>query len=111
MGIRTQTREASRLEDILNITGLAGNSSQGCNTDDATKPHILVVEDDRSLAEWVCEYLNDQGFMVTLATRGDDAIHLIKTDQPDMVVLDVILPASNGLDVCRSVRPLYAGPI
>ena len=73
--------------------------------------HILVVEDDRSLAEWVCEYLIDQGYQVSLATRGDEAIHLIKTDQPDLVVLDIMLPSANGFDVCRSVRPIYKGPI
>lgn len=73
--------------------------------------HILVVEDDRSLAEWVCEYLIDHGFMVTLATRGDEAIHLIHADQPDLVILDVMLPVNNGFDICKAVRPTYAGPI
>ena len=73
--------------------------------------HILVVEDDRYLAEWVCEYLIDQGYQVSLATRGDEAIHLIHTDQPDLVILDVMLPAANGFEVCKSVRPDYAGPI
>lgn len=76
-----------------------------------TGKNILVVEDDRSLAEWVCEYLIDQGFLVTLATRGDEAIHLIKTDQPDLVILDVMLPTANGFEVCKSVRPIYKGPI
>jgi len=75
------------------------------------KQHILVVEDDRSLAEWICEYLFDHGYLVTLATRGDEAIHLIKTDQPDLVILDIMLPTTNGFDVCKTVRPHYQGPI
>ncbi len=79
------------------------------NDDD--KKHILVVEDDRSLAEWVCEYLIDHDFIVTLATRGDEAIHLIEADQPDLVILDVMLPVTNGFDICKAVRPKYSGPI
>lgn len=80
-------------------------------SENETKQHILVVEDDRSLAEWVCEYLIDQGYLVTLATRGDEAIHLIKSDQPDLVILDVLLPVKNGYDICNAVRPVYNGPI
>ena len=75
------------------------------------KKHILVVEDDRSLAEWVCEYLIDHEFIVTLATRGDEAIHLIEADQPDLVILDVMLPVTNGFDICKAVRPNFNGPI
>lgn len=81
------------------------------NATETTTHHILVVEDDRSLAEWVCEYLINHHFIVTLATRGDEAIHLIETDQPDLVVLDIMLPQTNGFDVCKSVRPIYRGPI
>lgn len=75
------------------------------------KKHILVVEDDRSLAEWVCEYLTDHGYLVTLATRGDEAIHLIESDQPDLVLLDLMLPEVNGFDICKKVRPTFSGPI
>ena len=86
-------------------------STQFYETEPEAKPHILVVEDDRSLAEWVCEYLIDQNYMVTLATRGDEAIHLIQSDQPDLVILDVMLPVTNGFDICKAVRPNFTGPI
>lgn len=75
------------------------------------KQQLLVVEDDRSLSEWICDYLTSQNFEVTLADRGDEAIHLIKNDQPDLVILDVMLPGKDGFDVCKAVRPFYKKPI
>ncbi len=73
--------------------------------------HILVVEDDPSLCEWISDYLIDHGYQVSTANRGDTAVELIKIDQPDMVVLDIMLPALNGFDVCKTVRPFYNKPI
>jgi DNA-binding response OmpR family regulator len=74
-------------------------------------PHIMLVEDDMSLAEWFSDYLTEHGYMVTLVNRGDVAIELIREDQPDLVVLDIMLPVKDGFDVCREVRSFYHGPI
>lgn len=74
-------------------------------------PHILVVEDDSSLARWIGDYLNDNGYWVTVANRGDEAVNLIKTDQPDLVILDVNLPNKSGFEVCREARTFYRNPI
>jgi len=49
--------------------------------------------------------------MVTLATRGDVAIELIESDQPDLVILDIMLPVKDGFEVCQTIRPFYHGPI
>jgi two-component system OmpR family response regulator len=73
--------------------------------------HIMLVEDDMSLAEWFGDYLNEQGYAVTLANRGDVAIELIKSDQPDLVILDIMLPVKDGFEVCLAIRPFYHGPI
>lgn len=75
------------------------------------QPHIMLVEDDMSLAEWFSDYLTEHGYLVTLVNRGDTAIELIKEDQPDLVVLDIMLPVKDGLEVCREVRGFYHGPI
>jgi DNA-binding response OmpR family regulator len=64
-----------------------------------------------SLAEWFSDYLTEHGYMVTLVNRGDVAIELIREDQPDLVVLDIMLPVKDGFDVCREVRGFYHGPI
>lgn len=73
--------------------------------------HIMLVEDDMSLAEWFSDYLTEHGYLVTLVNRGDAAVELIREDQPDLVVLDIMLPVKDGFDVCREVRGFYQGPI
>lgn len=73
--------------------------------------HIMVVEDDESLASWIADYLNSHGYEVSVATRGDDALVLIKRDEPDLVVLDLNLPGLDGLEVCRRAREIYTRPI
>lgn len=75
------------------------------------KEHILVVEDDVSLSEWISDYLISHGFEVSVANRGDSAVELIRIDQPDLVLLDIMLPEKNGFDVCREVREFYPSPI
>lgn len=71
----------------------------------------MLVEDDMSLAEWFSDYLTEHGYLVTLVNRGDVAVDLIKTDNPELVVLDIMLPVKDGFDVCREVRSFYHGPI
>ena len=73
--------------------------------------HIMLIEDDMSLAEWFSDYLTEHGYLVTLVNRGDVAVELIKTDNPDLVVLDIMLPVKDGFDVCREARYFYHGPI
>lgn len=73
--------------------------------------HILVVEDDTSLAEWISDYLLDHGYGVTLASQGDFALEMIADEMPDLVLLDVMMPVKNGFDVCKEARAFYTGPI
>jgi DNA-binding response OmpR family regulator len=80
-------------------------------TQNIAAKHIMLVEDDLSLAEWFSDYLNEQGYLVTLATRGDVAIDLIASDQPDLVILDIMLPVKDGFEVCQAIRSFYQGPI
>ena len=71
--------------------------------------HIMLVEDDMSLAEWFSDYLTEHGYLVTLVNRGDMAVELIKSDIPELVVLDIMLPVKDGFDVCKEVRNFYHG--
>lgn len=73
--------------------------------------HILVVEDDASIAEWISDYLSHHEYQVSVANRGDTAVELIKEDKPDLVLLDIMLPHKNGFDVCKEVRAFFHGPI
>lgn len=66
--------------------------------------HIFLVEDDESLAALVKEYFELQGFNVSTESRGDVATQRILAAAPDAVILDLMLPGMNGLDVCRQLR-------
>ena len=66
--------------------------------------HIFLVEDDHSLATLVKEYFELQGFKVSVENMGDNATDRILHTQPDLVILDLMLPGKNGLDICRELR-------
>ena len=72
---------------------------------------VLLVEDDKRLAALIAEYLQQQGLRVEIEHQGDAAIQRILTENPDLVILDWMLPGLNGLEVCRQVRPHYLNPI
>lgn len=72
---------------------------------------ILIVEDDERLAALTKDYLESNGLIVSVEGDGSRAIDRIKTEQPDLVVLDLMLPGEDGLAVCRIVRPYFKGPI
>jgi two-component system response regulator RstA len=72
---------------------------------------ILIVEDDERLAELTREYLESNGLKVAIESDGGKAAARILRDQPDLVVLDLMLPGEDGLSICRKVRPSYHGPI
>jgi DNA-binding response OmpR family regulator len=72
---------------------------------------ILIVEDDQKLARLVREYLESNGFTVSHEERGDRAPARILAEQPDLVLLDVMLPGLDGLEVCKQVRPHFRGAV
>ncbi|AYC33716.1 response regulator [Pseudomonas cavernae] len=72
---------------------------------------ILIVEDDQRLAELTREYLESNGLHVAIESDGAQAAARILKEQPDLVVLDLMLPGEDGLTICRKVRGQYKGPI
>ena len=72
---------------------------------------ILLVEDDERLAKLTAEYLRKNEFEVTIEGRGDTAEARILKEDPDLVILDVMLPGKDGFEVCRAVRQQYKGVI
>ena len=72
---------------------------------------ILLVEDDERLATLTAEYLRKNDFEVAIEPRGDAAEARILSEQPDLVILDVMLPGKDGFEVCRGVRNDYRGVI
>lgn len=65
---------------------------------------IFVVEDDPDIAELVCRYLDKAGYLTTHVVSGREAIDAVRAKPPDLMVLDLMLPEVDGLEVCRVLR-------
>ena len=65
---------------------------------------ILIVEDDPDIAQLVARYLDKAGFTTEIVTSGRDALQLVSANPPDLLVLDLMLPHVDGLEVCRMLR-------
>jgi two-component system OmpR family response regulator/two-component system response regulator RstA len=74
-------------------------------------PSILLVEDDLRLSDLVSRYLENNGFRVASAYRGDEVMKQVQRDSPDIIILDLGLPGQDGFSICRQLRPLYTNPI
>src|SRR4051794_40218058 len=68
------------------------------------KPRILVVDDDRSIVKVVRGYLEQAGCEVLPAYEGETALHLLRSEKPDLLVLDLMLPDRDGWDITRLIR-------
>ena len=67
---------------------------------------LLMIEDDARLAKMVVEYLGQSGFEVTHAADGEAGIEQLQLIQPELVILDLMMPGIDGLEVCRRIRAL-----
>ena len=76
---------------------------------DVTK--VLVVDDEPTIREVVVSYLEREGFTTLEAADGNRARELLETDPPDLVVLDVMLPGTDGLELCRWIRSRSRLPV
>jgi two-component system alkaline phosphatase synthesis response regulator PhoP len=65
---------------------------------------ILVVEDDRDIGELICRYLEKASFSAELVSSGRDAMAALAAGPPDLLILDLMLPHVDGLEICRLVR-------
>ena len=75
------------------------------------KTKILVVDDDPNILQLINLYLTREGFEVVTAEAGDEALRKFKSDPPNMMLLDVMLPGMDGWQVCREVRKVSNIPI
>ena len=75
------------------------------------KGRILVVDDDVALAEMIGIVLRSEGFEPLLCAHGDDALGAFRAGQPDLVLLDLMLPGKDGTEICRLIRAESGVPI
>ncbi len=72
---------------------------------------ILVVDDEKTLRDMLEYNLKREGYRVLTAAEGNEAIRLAYAEQPDLIILDIMLPGMSGFDVCRAVRRQLAVPV
>jgi two-component system, OmpR family, response regulator MtrA len=72
---------------------------------------VLVIDDDASLAEMLTIVLRNEGFEPRVCTTGDRALTAVRDFRPDLVLLDLMLPGKDGVDVCREIRSESGVPI
>lgn len=76
-----------------------------------SKDHILVVEDEVKIANLLRDYLENSGYRVTVLNDGFSAVDVIRLEQPNCALLDLMLPGKSGLDICRETRQFSDIPI
>jgi signal transduction histidine kinase len=69
-----------------------------------TRPKILVVDDSEFIVELIDRTLSDCGYIISKAYDGEEALHKIAVDEPDLIILDVMMPKMTGLEVCRKLK-------
>ena len=77
----------------------------------AKGPHILICDDDPVVHESLSLYFDNEGFKHSSAYNGSEAIEHFHSDNPDLIVLDMMMPEMNGVDVCREIRRMSNVPI
>lgn len=75
------------------------------------KKKILIVDDDANIAELISLYLTKECFQCEIAENGENALAQHESFQPDLILLDIMLPGIDGYDVCREIRKKYNTPI
>ncbi|GIM45853.1 DNA-binding response regulator [Collibacillus ludicampi] len=74
-------------------------------------PKILVVDDEMPIAEILKFSLEKEGFQVVVAHDGMEAVQMARTEQPDLMLLDIMLPKKDGFEVCKEIRTFSSVPV
>jgi DNA-binding response OmpR family regulator len=73
-------------------------------TNNKMNPSVLIIEDEERIAYWVRSYFQRAGFRTLVAAEGQTGLSLALSERPDLVILDLMLPGIDGMEICRSVR-------
>lgn len=73
--------------------------------------HILIVEDELKIAGVLRDYLKNAGYAVSCMERGDTVVSFVKKEAPALILLDIMLPGTDGIEICREIRKFSTVPI
>jgi len=76
-----------------------------------TAEKILLIDDDIELTALISQYLTSNGYDVFVEHRGDNAVESIAKHNPDLILLDLMLPGIDGLTICKAIRPTFLGAL
>nr|WP_320190754.1 response regulator [uncultured Desulfobacter sp.] len=74
-------------------------------------PLILIVEDEKKIAALIADYLQAGGFIAAVVSRGDQVLEYLEKEEPALIILDIMLPGMDGIEVCKQVRQRFSIPI
>jgi len=72
---------------------------------------VLIIDDDEKLNLLLTDYLGEMGFQVLSAVLPEEGVQLLEQENPDLVILDVMLPEMDGFEVCRTIRQSSTVPV
>ncbi len=78
---------------------------------DVENTKVLIVDDERNICEIVRLYLEKEGYQTLCAYNGDEALRLFNSENPNIVLLDIMLPKKDGWQVCREIRAVSNAPV
>ena len=91
------------MEEIFFCPGNVADLS-GERTLPVSREHVLIVEDEENIQELIAYNLLREGFRTSIAGSGEDALKKVRSERIDLVILDLMLPGMDGLDVCRAIK-------
>ena len=77
----------------------------------AAKQKILIVDDDNNIAELISLYLTKEMYETRIAEDGEEALSIFREFDPNLVILDLMLPGKDGYEVCREIRQMKDTPV
>jgi two-component system response regulator RstA len=81
------------------------------NKETQNSESILIIDDDTELTSLISQFLTMNGYQVSVEHSGENALNAVAHIQPDLIVLDLMLPGIDGLTICRKLKPNFANPI
>jgi two-component system, OmpR family, response regulator len=76
-----------------------------------SKPKVLVIDDEENVCELITLYFEKAGYDVVCSGDGNEGMDMVRTQKPDIVILDLMLPGMDGLDVCKEIRKFSNVPL
>lgn len=71
---------------------------------DENRKKILIVDDDKDTVVLIAHFLKDSDYLLTISRRGDEAFELVMTQQPDLAIIDGLIPGIHGFELCKKIK-------